>query len=110
MEDISKEDRRKVYYQRARSAKVLLRIRENPKYERPAGRGDAFKRHYLWNRKPDRKAPSLLLCMKPMPNHISTYCGTRRVPPGGCHKIFCLLFLGNGWADSAEICIRLGSH
>ena len=44
-----------------------------------------------------------------MPNHVSAYCGTWRVLPGGMSQMFCLLFLGNGWADFAEILYALGA-
>ena len=43
-----------------------------------------------------------------MPNHVSTYCGTWRVLPGGMSQMFRLLFLGNGWADCVEIWHALG--
>ena len=54
-------------------------------------------------------APSLLPCMGPMPNHASTHCGTWRVLPGGMSQMFRLLFLGNGWAECAEILYALGA-
>ena len=46
--------------------------------------------------------------MGPMPNHVSAYCGTWRVLPGGMSQMFRLLFLGNGWADCVEIWHALG--
>ena len=42
-----------------------------------------------------------------MPNHARTHCGTWRVLPGGMSQMFRLLFLGNGWADCAEILYAL---
>ena len=104
------------FYLRARpkAERVLLRIRENPEYERPAGRpagrGHAFER--LISLEPKARLtggllwwvpPSLLPCMGPMPNHASTHCGTWRVLPGVMSQMFHLLFLGNGWADCVEI-------
>ena len=39
-----------------------------------------------------------------MSNHVSAYCGTWRVlPGGGMLQMFRLLFLGNGWADCVQI-------
>ena len=41
---------------RPKAERVLLRIRENPEYERPAGRPAVvtlLRDLYLWNRKPD---------------------------------------------------------
>ena len=52
--------------------------------------------------------PSLLPCMGQMPNHVSAYCGTWRVLPGGMSQMFRLLFLGNGWADCVENWHALG--
>ena len=95
---------------RPKAERVLLRIRENPEYERPAGRGHAFER--LISLEPKARLasgllwwvpPFLLPCMGPMPNHASTHCGTWRVLPGGMSQMFRLLFLGNGWADCIEI-------
>ena len=45
--------------------------------------------------------------MGPMPNRVSAYCGTWRVPPEGMSQMFRLLYLGNGWADCVEICHAL---
>ena len=100
---------------RPKAERVLLRIRENPEYERPAGRGHAFER--LISLEPKARLtsgllwwvpPSLLPCMGPMPNHASTHYSTWRVLPGGMSQMFCLLFLGNGWADCVEIWHALG--
>ena len=44
-----------------------------------------------------------------MPNHARTHCGTWRVLPGGMSQMFRLLFLGNGWANLAEILYALGA-
>ena len=52
---------------------------------------------------------SLLPCMGPLPNHVSAYCGTWRVLPGGMSHMFHPLFLGNGWADCVEIWHALGN-
>ena len=46
----------KVIRARPKAERVLLRIRENPEYERPAGRPAVvtlLRDLYLWNRKPD---------------------------------------------------------
>ena len=95
---------------RPKAERVLLRIRENPEYERPAGRGHAFERLISLEPKARLESgllcwvpPFLLPCMGPMPNHASTHCGTWRVLPGGMSQMFRLLFLGNGWADCIEI-------
>ena len=47
--------------------------------------------------------------MGPLPNHVSAYCGTWRVLPGGMSQMFHPLFLGNGWADCVEIWHALGN-
>ena len=46
--------------------------------------------------------------MGPMPNHVSSNCGTWRVLPEGMSQMFRLLYLGNGWADCVEIWHALG--
>ena len=105
---------------RPKAERVLLRIRENPEYERPAGRpagrGHAFERLISLEPKAQLTSgllwwvpPSLLPCMGPMPNRASTHCGTWRVLPGGMSQMFRLLFLGNGWTDCAEILYALGA-
>ena len=102
---------------RPKAELVLLRIRENPEYERPAGRGHVFER--LISLEPKARLtsgllwwvpPSLLPCMGPMPNRASTYCGTWRVPPGGCHKFSACCFSVTAGPIVLKFCIHLGPH
>ena len=71
--------------------------------DRPAGRGHAFERLISLEPKarltsgllwwvPTSLLPSSSTCMGPMPNHVSAYCGTWRVPPVGCHKFSACCF------------------
>ena len=95
--------------------RVLLRMRENPDYERPAGRGDAFERLIPLEPK-DRLTSGLLWRVPSIP---STVYGTNaescqyllwhvaRAARGGS-QFFRLLFLGNGSADCVEILHAIG--
>ena len=106
---------------RPKAERVLLRIRENPEYERPAGRpagrGHAFER--LISLEPKARLtsgllwwipPSLLPCMGSMPNHTSTHCGTWRVAPVGCPKFAACCFSVTAGPIALKFCMRLGSH
>ena len=96
---------------RPKAERVLLRIREIPEYERPAGRGHAFER--LIPLEPKARLTSGLLWWVPTPIP-STVNGTNaescKYPlwhvaraTWGMSQMFRLLFLGNGWPDCAEI-------
>ena len=95
-----------------------MRIRENPEYERPAGRGDAFERLMSLESKARLTSgllwwvpPSLLPCMGPIPNNASAiYCGTWRLPPGGCHNFSACCFSVTAGTIVLKFCMRLGSH
>ena len=102
---------------RPKAERVLLRIRENPEYERPAGRGHAFER--LISLEPKARLtsgffwwvpPSLLPCMGPMPNHASTHCGTWRVLLGGCHKCSACCFSVTAGPIALKFGMQLGTH
>ena len=102
---------------RPKAERVLLRIRENPEYERPAGRPwSRFWEAYIsGTESPIDKRSSLV--GTPIPSTVyganAESCqyllwhvarAARRVS-----QIFRLLFLGNGWADCAEILHTLGA-
>ena len=98
---------------RPKAERVLLRIRENPEYERPAGRPAVvtlLRGLYLWNRKPDWQA----VFFGGYPHSFYRAWDQCRIMPvptvargacylEGCPQMFRLLFLGNGWADCIEI-------
>ena len=100
---------------RRKPERALLRISENPEYERPAGRS--------WSRfsetctsgteSPIDKRSSLvgnpipLECRGAMPNHASTFYGTWRVPPVECHK-FPSCFSVTAGPTVLKFCMRLG--
>ena len=82
-----------------------------------SGRGHAFER--LISLEPKARLtsgllwwvpPSLLPCMGPMPNRASTYCGTWRVPPGGCHQFSACCFSVTAGPIVLKFCIHLGPH
>ena len=98
---------------RPKAERVLLRIRENPEYERPAGRGRAFERLIALEPKARLTSgllwwvpapPSLLPCMGPTPIAETWQYPLWHVASATWEmsQMFRLLFLGNGWADCVE--------
>ena len=102
---------------RPKAERVLLRVRENTEYERPAGRPwSRFSEAYnsgtespMGKRSSLVGTPiSLLPCMGPMPNHASIHCGTWRVLPGGCHKCSACCFSVTAGPIALKFGMQLG--
>ena len=103
---------------RPKAERVLLRIRENPEYERPAGRPAVvtlLRGLYLWNRKPDWQA----VFFGGYPHSFYRVWDQRRIMPvptvargacclGGCHKCSACYFSVTAGPIALKFGMQLG--
>ena len=105
---------------RPKAERVLLRIRENPEYERPAGRPAVvtlLRGLYLWNRKPDWQA----VFFGGYPHSFSRVWDQYRIMPvptvargacylEGCHECSAFCFSVTAGPIALQFGKQLGTH